>query len=155
MNADVKASISALRESNPALFNQLIERLKQEAAREKKAHKSANTMRSLNSDVTIYATCVKHYRCIHCGHKWERTINMGKGDTTSWCSKGFAKQIVAVRVIKDPIHINADMPNCCKCGDYIHGLTRDELEYKYLEMMHTTHMIRMAAQRLKESGKGM
>jgi hypothetical protein len=156
MNTDVKTSLTQLRESNPALFNQLIERLKQEAAREsKQKQRSTTPMHSLNGPVDVYATCVKHYKCIHCGYKWERTINMRKGDTTSWCSKGFAKQIVTVRVVKDPIHINADVPNCCKCGEFVSQLSREELEYRYLDMLHSTHMVRLAMQREKESGKGM
>ena len=146
MKEEIKRILEEMRANKPALFALMSEALKKEAAKEEKRNRPrpSTKVEGEHGPVQVYATMVKHVHCVHCGHRWERTYRLLKGETISWCSGGRAKQAVITRVVHDPIHIHADVMNCHMCGRFIEGLSREDLEYRYLKMLNETSLERMS-----------
>lgn len=144
MNEEIKRLLEEIKSNKPMLFSMLSKTLKKEAEREARKQKTKQEYQGEHGPTHVYATMVKHIKCAHCGHKWERTYRLMKGETLSWCEGGRAKQAMVTRVIEDPIHICADVMNCHMCGRFVAEMDRDELETRYMSMLHTTSMERLS-----------
>ena len=135
---DFKDLLEGLKERDPALYKQMISKLK----------KTMHVPRTMNheakqSPVKAYTILVRKYTCRHCGYVWTVTTQMGKGDTASWTKGGECKQIIVVKVKEEPLQIEADAMYCMNCPTFVRALDREVLEQKYMEVLRKTAFTRM------------
>lgn len=81
----------------------------------------------------------KTYICMHCGFRWGGVFSLAKGDTTHTfpktpntpCSYHTAEG-------QEEMHLETYVCNCSNCKAFVKDMSREELEDRYLALIHAT-----------------
>ena len=136
---DFKDLLEGLKERDPALYKQMISKLK------KTMHVPLTMTNGAGKQgpVKTYTILVRKYTCRHCGYIWVVSTQLGKGDAASWTEGGVCKQIVIVKTKDEPLQVEADAMYCMNCPTFVRALDREVLEQKYMEVLRKTAFTRM------------
>lgn len=107
---------------------------KKEEAKGKKAEKKAVATKSFD-----WTRVHKTYICMHCGFRWGGVFSLAKGDTTHTfpktpnapCSYHTAEG-------QEEMHLETYVCNCSNCKTFVRDMSREELEDRYLALLHAT-----------------
>ena len=100
---------------------------KKEAASRPKWEKTHN-----GGPCTEYTTIKRIYTCMHCGHSFSSIVQLKKGDSVPVMTKEGKVMIITSN---SPLEIEAATSHCGWCEQFVHTLSREELEERYMTLL--------------------
>lgn len=94
--------------------------------------------REPSSPVSLYTSVKKNYTCLHCGYTFSSVVNLKKDEDTVVIT---AKGNIMIVNSNSPAEVSCITNSCRWCKDYIKGLTRDELEERYMTLLSMTSLV--------------
>lgn len=81
----------------------------------------------------------KTWICMHCGFRWGGQFNLAKGESThSFSPKADEPCTYHVADGQEEMHVESHVCNCSNCKTFVKNMSREELEDRYLALLHTT-----------------
>jgi transcription elongation factor Elf1 len=81
---------------------------------------------------TEYTAIRRDYTCMHCGHSFSVAVQLKKGESVPVMSREGKVMIITS---KSPLAIKAATSSCNWCEQFVHTLSREELEQRYMTLL--------------------
>ena len=85
-----------------------------------------------------YTSILRKHTCVHCGYVTTSVVNLPPREETSVLTK---EGKVMILNSSSPAQVDCATSSCTNCRDYIRMLTREELEERYMELLHLTSLV--------------